>query len=174
MLKGRLNQSAIGQNTAILERQRADAAFSRNQYYAAMPVYQKLAEAGDSTAMGAIGTMYSLGGEGLPKDVRQAAQWHLKAAKAGNSASMQSVGLDYMDGDGVQQDYEEAFNWLKQAADAGQPVAMAALGSLYGYGKGVPKDMKQAEFWLRKATTRGDENTRNGAMLTLRKLGLHQ
>ena len=159
---------------SVRERQRADAAFSRGQYYAAMPVYRQLADAGDSTAMAAIGTMYEMGGEGVPKDIRQAAQWHLKAAEAGNSAAMQTIGLDYFAGEGVPKDYAKAAYWLKPAAEAGQPTAMGALGVLYGYGQGVPKDLKQAAFWLRKAAATGDQTTREESLRQLQRLGLSQ
>lgn len=153
----------------IAQRQRADAAFGRGQYYAAMPVYQQLADAGDSTAMAAIGTMYEKGGEGVPKDIRKAAQWHLKAAEAGNSAAMQTIGLDYMVGDGVPQDYAKAARWLTPAAEAGQTMAMGAVGVLYGYGKGVPKDREKAAFWLKKAARDGDQTAKQ----QLQKLGLN-
>jgi len=159
-----------GQPGSIEERQKAEAAFRRGQYYAAMPAYRQLADAGDSSAMAAVGTMYEKGGEGVPKDIRLAAQWHLKAAEAGNSAAMQTIGLDYMVGDGVPQDYAKAAYWLKQAAEAGQTMAMGAIGFLYGYGRGVPKDLEQAAFWLRKAAAAGDETAKQ----QLRKLGLSQ
>ena len=159
-----------GQPGSIEERQKAEAAFRRGQYYAAMPVYRQLADAGDSSAMAVVGTMYEKGGEGVPKDIRLAAQWHLKAAEAGNSAAMQTIGLDYMVGDGVPQDYAKAAYWLKQAAEAGQTMAMGAIGFLYGYGRGVPKDLEQAAFWLRKAAAAGDETAKQ----QLRKLGLSQ
>jgi len=158
------------QEGSIQERQRAEAAFRRGQYYAAMPIYRQLADAGDSSAMAAVGTMYEKGGEGVPKDIRQAVQWHLKAAEAGNSAAMQTIGLDYMSGDGMPQDYAKAAYWLQQAADAGQPMAMGAIGVLYRYGRGVPKDLKQAAFWLRKAAATGDETAKQ----QLQQMGLGQ
>jgi Caspase domain/Sel1 repeat len=163
-------KSPLGEPVSIRARQAADRAFSSHQYYAAMPVYQQLADNGDSSAMGAIGTMYELGGEGVPKDIRIAAQWHLKAAEAGNSASMQSIGLDYMVGDGVPKDYAKAAYWLEKGAEAGQPMAMGAVGVLYGYGRGVPKDLGKAAYWLRKAAATGDAVAKE----QLQKLGLNQ
>ncbi len=156
----------------IAQRQRADAAFGRSQYYAAMPVYQQLADAGDSTAMAAIGTMYEKGGEGVPKaHIRKAAQWHLKAAEAGNSAGDADHRARLsMVGEGVPQDYAKAALWLGQAAEAGQIMAMGAIGVLYGYGRGVPKDREKAAFWLRKAARAGDPTARQ----QLQKLGLSQ
>ena len=147
--------------------ERADAAFSRGTYYAAMPLYKQLADAGDSTAMAAIGTMYDRGGEGVPKDIRQAAQWTLKAAQAGNTAAMQTIGLDYMIGDGIAQDDSQAAHWLQGAADAGQVMAMGALGFLYEKGRGVPKDLTLAVNWYRKAAAAVD----NIAQQSLQRLG---
>jgi uncharacterized protein len=162
--------SGLGDTTMIRERQKADAAFGRNQYYAAMPVYRKLADEGDATAMAAIGTMYERGGEGVAKDVRLAAQWHMKAAEAGDSAAMQTIGLDYMVGDGVPQDYPKAALWLEKAAEAGQIQAMGAIGVLFAYGRGVPKDLEKAAFWLRKAAREGDPTAKQ----QLQKLRISQ
>lgn len=156
----------------IRERQEADAAFTRGQYYAAMPIYQKLADAGDSTAMAVIGTMFEHGGEGVPKDIWQAFQWHLKAAKAGDSAAMQTIGLDYLVGDGVNKDPAKAADWLEKAANFGQPMAMGTIGVLYGYGRGVPKDLAKAEFWLKKAIASGDPLVQRTSEQQLQKLGL--
>ena len=151
----------------ISVRKAADAAFRRKAYYEALPLYRQLADAGDASAMTAIGTMYETGGNGLPMDVNQAAQWQLKAAEAGNSDGMRTIGLDYFAGVGVPKDYDKAAFWLRKAADAGQPMAMGALGVLYRYGRGVPKDVNQAVFWLRKAAATGDPN----AQQQLRELG---
>lgn len=163
-----LPRPAAAAPVSIRERQMAETAFRRGQYYAAMPVYRRLADEGDSTAMANVGTMYELGGEGVPKDLRQAAQWHLKAAEAGNPAAMQTIGLDYMVANGVPLDYAKAAEWLQRAAEAGQPMAMGAIGVLYAYGRGVPKNLDQAAFWLRKAAAAGDETAKQ----QLQKLGI--
>jgi hypothetical protein len=156
----------------IRERQEADAAFTRGQYYAAMPIYRKLADAGDATAMAVIGTMFEHGGEGVPKDITEAAKWHQKAAEAGDSAAMQTIGLDYLIGDGVEKDPAQAAQWLEKAANFGQPMAMGTIGVLYGYGRGVHKDLAKAEFWLKKAIASGDPLVQRTSEEQLQKLGL--
>jgi hypothetical protein len=160
-------EGAAGAFDPVATQEKAEAYFRRGAYYAALPLYKQLADSGNAEAMAAIGTMYELGGSGVPKDIRVAAQWHLKAAEGGDSAAMQSIGLDYLVGEGVPQDDAQAARWLQPAAEAGQVMAMGAFGFLYEKGRGVPKNLNQALVWYRKAAAQGDETAKGN----LKRLG---
>ena len=82
--------------------------------------------AGDDAAMVDLGIAY-----GTAKDFVQAAFWYRKAAEAGNTAGMVSLGYIYQRGYGVELDSQQAVSWYRQAADKGDPRGMNALAWLY-------------------------------------------
>ena len=78
----------------------ADAYARRGNYLKALPLYRQAAEAGDSAAMIALGSLYYKG-LGIPKDYAQAAQWYEKAASQGETRVMAALGQMYAFGEGV-------------------------------------------------------------------------
>jgi TPR repeat protein len=94
-------------------------------------------------------------GVGTAKDSRAAAELFQKAADAGNTEAMASLGLMYTTADGVPQNYDTALRLLKRAAEAGIARAQHTLGYLYQYGKGVPRDIATAARWFHAAGEQG-------------------
>ena len=63
-----------------------------------------------------LGRLYDHGTEDIARDPRQAAEWFLKAALAGDSESQAEMGLRYERADGVVRDLVEAYAWASLAA----------------------------------------------------------
>ena len=78
------------------------------------------------------------------KEYKQAYEYFLKSANAGNSQAAHNLSIMYHNGDGVSQNTAELIKWLEKASDAKNPYAMTQLGSNYMNGTGVEKDYKKA------------------------------
>jgi len=95
-------------------------------------------------------------GDGVEKDVAEAALWYRKAAEKGHArASYCLAGLYEDGGEGLERDLNEAALWFRKAAEKGHANAQCDLGLLYKYGDGVEKDAAEAAFWYRKAALQG-------------------
>ncbi len=94
-------------------------------------------------------------GQGIAKDLVQAAIWYRKAAEQGHPTSQYNLGCLYDKGDGVKQDNEEAFFWYRKAAEQGYAQAQSSLGVFYIVGKGVKSSGEKAVYWWRKAAEQG-------------------
>jgi len=70
--------------------------------------YEKLAAAGDGTAMVTMGLYYHQG-EGVQQDYQKAAEWYLKAMAAGNADAFNNLGVLFRDGNGVPQNRKLAY-----------------------------------------------------------------
>lgn len=79
----------------------------------------------------------------------------LEAAKAGDAAAMDAVGLMFAAGSGVDQDWEEARNWLEKAAAGGAATAHFRLGVMYQLALGVEADPEAAVAHYRTASDAG-------------------
>ncbi len=111
---------------------------------------QQLAAGGNADAQFELGVR-QLGGEGLPKDVDQAAEWLQKAAAQEHPAAMNALGTLCEEGAGVPKDEKKAIEWYEKSAKFGFPLAQMNLSEAYDNGKGVVKDEEKAVEWLAKA-----------------------
>jgi len=68
----------------------ADRLLAARDYGKALPIYQRLAEAGNAQAQLRLGEMYWFG-DGTPSDLNKAAQWFQKSAAAGNADAAASL-----------------------------------------------------------------------------------
>jgi hypothetical protein len=78
-------------------------------------------------------------------------EWLQKAADAGDTVAMYSLGWLYEHGQGVAPGDAQAFAWYRKAADAGHSGAMVKLAGIYEDGLGVAQDDAQAVAWYRKS-----------------------
>ena len=102
---------------------------------------------GDAQSQGMLGFLYA-NGQGVPKDLVQAAYWYRKAAEQGHADAQISLGLCYFKGQGVEKDEAEAVRWYRKAADQGHALAQDKLGISYAYGQGVVKNEIEAyAYW---------------------------
>ena len=125
-----------------------------------------LAEQGNPKAQYNLGAML-LHGQGLAKNVAEAAQWFLKAAKQGIPLAQHNLGVMLLQGEGVTANPIEAARWLLAAAQQGDPKAQHTLGALYFEGRGVEQDMGLACFWLGLARHRAPEALQAGMQTLL-------
>lgn len=75
-----------------------------------------------------------------------------KAAEAGNTEAMISVGLAYLHGEGITEHDSSGLAWLRKAADKGDPQAMTELGEAYLDREGGDRDYDYlARHWFQRA-----------------------
>ena len=117
----------------------AAAAFAAGDYAKALQETRPLAESGDARGEYAMGVLYE-NGYGVPKDLKLAAAWYLKAAQQGNADAQYNLGAMYEHGVGMAVNYPEAARWYRPAAEMGDIDALSNLGVLYQGGKGVAQD----------------------------------
>ena len=92
--------------------------------------------------------MYSAG-EGVPKDVVEAAKWFRMAAEQEDADAQWVLGNMYHQGEGVPKDYAENIKWYRKAAMQGHVEAQYNLGVLYHKGeRGVPRDHVESYAWM--------------------------
>ena len=113
-------------------------------------VLQRLAENGNADAQFELG-IRSLGGEGVKKDEKKAAEWLQKSADQHNLAAMNALGTLYEEGVGLDKDEKRAFEWYEKAAKYGFALAQQNLAECYENGKGVAKNTDEALKWLERA-----------------------
>jgi S1-C subfamily serine protease len=129
----------------------------------------KQARDGDRAAQRELGQRY-YGGDGLPRDFAQAAQWWLKSAIAGDDQAQVLLATQLFKGEGIAQDRAQALRWWRSAAVAGNADAQATLGWLYANGVGLPRDRVLGYAWSNLAAASGVERARMERDATERSL----
>jgi len=114
-----------------------------------------LANEGNTQAQLALAAWYSLGKEGLPKDMSESAKWYRKAAEGGEATAQFSLGLGYENGNGVNKDIAEAIKWYRKAAEQGDAAAQNQYGYMLWSGTGVAKNHAEAAKWYREGAEAG-------------------
>lgn len=122
---------------------RGQAYLKEKNYEAAFKEYMASAKGGNKYAQYIIAQLYA-NGEGIPRDMREAAFWYGMAADRGHLKSQNNLANMYMDGFGVLQNFNEAARWFQRAADQGNYLSMASLAELYQHGYGVDQDYEKA------------------------------
>jgi TPR repeat protein len=147
----------------------AESVLNQRNYTKALPLFQQLAESGDSESMATLGNLY-YNGWGAAQNYAEAARWFQKAAEQGETRVMSTLALMYASGRGVPQNDALALQWNRKAAEVGDPIAMLGLGAFYENGRGVPKDRNQAAEWYRKAAALGNATAKQN----LQRMGMSQ
>lgn len=128
------------------------AALKDNKPLLAIAKYRYAVFLGDEGGTFAIGYIQARGYEDVPPDPVAAMQSYRKAAEAGVTPAMLTIGEAYLKGDGVPVDNTEAIRWIRQAASANDPEAQIRLADCYLWGKGgLDKSVTEAAAWYRKA-----------------------
>jgi TPR repeat protein len=91
------------------------AAYQRGDYATALKLWQPLAAQGNAFAQSNLGFMYD-SGQGVKRDLGEAAKWYRLAAEQGNPRAQSNLGSMYAAGEGVPQDYVQAYVWASLAA----------------------------------------------------------
>ena len=136
-------------------------------YVGAVRCLRTCAAIGHVYAQAELGDCYYYPGQGVERNIREAAKWYLKAAQQGHMHSIFMTGFLLYTGDGVEQNRSEAVRWLRKSADQGVPDACFLLASCYLSGLGIDRDDEQFIFWLRKAAKFGDDKKEAEAFISL-------
>ena len=90
---------------------------------------RKAAEQGHANAQCSLGNCYDFG-QGVTKDLNEAAKWYRKAAEQGLARAQFCIGLSYKNGEGVTKDLNEAIKWFRKAAEQGHENSQEKLKEL--------------------------------------------
>jgi hypothetical protein len=93
------------------------AAYTRGDYGTALNEFQRLAEAGNTTAQFNLGVMYA-NGHGVIQNYAEALKLYLLAADKRDVDAQNNIGTLYLYGCGVPQDKVRAYIWFNLAASA--------------------------------------------------------
>jgi uncharacterized protein len=116
---------------------------------------KKKADAGDAAAQIKLGDMYSLGSDGVGRNLPEALKWYKKAADTGNPDAETKMGMMLEGGFGTPKDPKQAMEYLDKAAQQGNTAAQMRLGSAYEMGRAVDKNAKRAIQYYEMAANAG-------------------
>jgi uncharacterized protein len=139
---------------AAAQLESARAAFDKEDYAAAYPLYKPHAEQGAAEAQFRVGLMHKFGW-GAERDHSAAARWFQAAAGQSHAEAQAELALYYKDGRGVARDLKLAAAWFEKASLQGVGIAQLNLGRFYLAGTGVAKDPVAAYYWLTAAAQNG-------------------
>ena len=108
--------------------------------------YHSAAEQGHVQAQRDLGNCYRRG-EGVVKDMVEAARWFRMAGENGDTPSQAWLGMLYEEGDGVPKDAEQAFHWYRMAAQYGNRYRRIKLAEIYADGTLVARNRVEAYKW---------------------------
>ena len=100
----------------------AVAAYNREDFATAIPLFRPLADQGNADAQYVLAMMYRVG-DGVPENGAEAVRWYRKAADQGLAPAQLGLGLMYANGEGVPQNDVEAYMWWNLAAAQGEDDA---------------------------------------------------
>lgn len=120
----------------------------------AYQIWSVLAEGGHPDSQFNLAMMY-VHGDGVERDLVQAAKWFQKAAEQGHVMAQARLGALYANGMGVDQDFDQAADWLYQAAEADEASSQYDLAVLYANGTGVEQDYSAAYYWFTRSAING-------------------
>jgi len=117
------------------------------------------ADAGDSKAQLALGTIYqsgTLAADGSAQhDYAGAAYWYHRASDRGEAQAAYQLAILYRDGLGVPADESQSFRLLQKAAEANYVPAMPLLSDVYAEQKTAVSG-ERATYWAMKAANAGN------------------
>lgn len=98
--------------------------WNAGRYYEAIPLMQKLGDAGDPTAQYNLGICYRDGLGGIVPDPTMKLVCWTKAAEAGNIVAAYNVAVCHEIGDGIPAMPDAAEMWYRRSAEGGFPLAV--------------------------------------------------
>lgn len=106
------------------------------------------------------GDDYSLGRNGVEKNLSEAIRYYYKSAKQGFALAQNDLGNCFFYGKGTSVNYREAASWYRKAANQGYLYAQYNLGFAYENGQGVEMNLVEAKKWYGLAAEQGHENAK--------------
>ena len=149
------------------------AAYSINNYQAAIEFWTPIAERGDSLAQYNLGVVYEYG-EGVAQDPKAAVKWYTLAAEQGDTTAQFNLGLIYRNGKGIPQNYKTAVKWYTFAAEQQYAKAQYNLGLMYYNGEGFQQNFIYAHMWVNISASKGNKLALNLRELLVEKMSSSQ
>lgn len=123
-------------------------------YAAALPLFQRAAEAGNAEAMGFVADMH-LNGQGTARNPTRALEWLNESKKTRDPRGMNALGAAYERGEGVDRSNRWALHWYRESAEKAYAPALINIAEMYEKGLGRPVNHSQALACYRKAMEAG-------------------
>ena len=123
-------------------------------FQGAAAYFRASAEAGNADGAYSLAILYREG-QGVPRDMTQAALWMKRAADEHIAAAEVEYGIMLFNGEGQAKDEAAAARYFLRAATRNNPVAMNRMARLYAAGRGVPKNIIESMKWHILARTVG-------------------
>jgi hypothetical protein len=124
----------------------------QNQAKAAV-LCRRSAERGVADAQTDLGQMYLLG-EGVERDLPEAARWFQRAVDQGQANAALMLGKMYWNGDGLDRDHDQAAKMWRISAERGNASAPALLAKYYFAAAIIPAEKRplqepgsKAAYW---------------------------
>lgn len=156
---------------------KAKTAHDAKNYDAAIPLWEKLAQKGNSWAMRNLGLVYE-----IQNDHEKAKEWYLKAIDKENAVAASDFAMVYTEENNKRKYFEKSaqlghpngiwglgwyaenidnnptkgMEFYQQAADLGGGKGLYGIASLFKEGKGVIEDYKKAEDYYKKAAVKSN------------------
>ena len=135
---------------STIEIDRARAAFEAEDYALAVPLFLRLAKAGNAEAQFYTGFAFAHGHGVTPND-ETAVQWYRLSADQEFAPAQFYLSNLYREGRSVDKDNDIAFDLLLNAADQGYARAQFNLGGVFLHGIKVAHDYDAALDWYNRA-----------------------
>ena len=129
----------------------AIVAYQKQQYAAALKLFEAAAQKGDREAQHTLGFMYR-DGKGTKRNEAKAIAWYRRAAEQGYAPAEYNLGLMYAQGEGVKVDPAAAQRWFRRAADHGSVEAQVKLAEIAV----LEEKFEEAFLWFSKAADQND------------------
>ena len=116
--------------------------------------FEKGAQHNEATSLNGLGLLSLEGTGGLPKDLKRAYQYFLKAAEQNNANAQANLGELYLRQG--QKEYTNALKYFTLASRQGHLLAMFRLGDMYLEGHGTQANCMVAAAFFKSVSERGD------------------
>lgn len=141
----------------LAQNKKAYQYYKQGNYTATLPIWQKLAEQGNTYAQSALAELY-MNGNGVQENTAKAIELYKTAALKGDLKAQHNLGNYYHE---KLRDDAEAVKWWTMAANQENDKRSAAsqnnLGMVYlDGGRNVKQDYQLALNWFQKAANQGD------------------
>lgn len=130
--------------SACIENNDPKTLFDQGKFEKSLPLWEKLANTGDSLAQNYVGIQYYLG-LGTERNYMQAMEWFEKSAIQGFSDGQYNLAVMYENGQYVQQDYTIAAMWYSLAIEQGNEHARRRMQGLLDEHKLFPNQYNRAK-----------------------------
>lgn len=136
----------------------AQARYNSGDHAGGARLTLQAAQAGNPTATYEMGYLYE-NGDGVQKNMAEAARWYMKGAGMGECRSEAALGALYEAGNQVADNWITAAQWYQKSAAQSCGAGESRLGRAYEYGIGVPVNLDAAITWYDKAAAQGDSQS---------------